>query len=623
LIPEKTLRHLPPPPPPPKPPELATLKVERVLESSARAFQREIYLYWSFIHKEAVPLIGRGLLLKKVLIALNETLLQREEIGTGKKESDFPRLLFLRALTNRLGLLMETRDGYLRAVENPAYLGLPPVERLQRSYDLYVNGRLINELAWYPNLKLSSMGAPRLPTPDIVSDARRVLLLHLKRAVQWTRLSDLLDLIQEVDYEFLFSRSYTSPVYSYYYNYGSHPYVQYGNPLGWEFTGVQNEADGWMQVEGRFIRDVISKPLFWMGLVDLGYSGPGQREPDAFRLTPIGAWLLGVGPQPEIPVEGGQVIVQPNFHIMAFDPVSDAVLVNLSRFAERVSTERVSEYRLTRLSVYNAQKAGWGVEQIRAYLETLTGTSLPGNVRRTMEEWQTLHERIRIYPKLKVIHAASSEELDHLFTDPELRQSFGRRLEPRLAEIRSGQTLAGVARLLFRREQLPLVHTGGRRPPPRSVTLIEEPHRMWLQFNVPTPDLYLHGHLARFANAEEGGYRLTAESLRRAKAGGLEAPQVLQALGEVLDAPVSESAARRIRAWSGHYGSAALEETILLELESEAVLKELLEDAELGPLLRAFRPRDTQALARVRPKDLDRLRILLEERGIDLRSKSR
>ena len=63
---------------------------EKILESSARVFQRDLYLYWSYVYHNQPELIGKGLLAKRHLTAVNETLLQRETIGTGQSETDFP-----------------------------------------------------------------------------------------------------------------------------------------------------------------------------------------------------------------------------------------------------------------------------------------------------------------------------------------------------------------------------------------------------------------------------------------------------------------------------------------------------------------------------------------------------
>jgi hypothetical protein len=74
---------------------------------------------------------------------------------------------------------------------------------------------------------------------------------------------------------------------------------------------------------------------------------------------------------------------------------------------------------------------------------------------------------------------------------------------------------------------------------------------------------------------------------------------------------------RSIRVWTKHYGSAALAQVTLLQMRDEAALNELLADPEIGPLIRRFAPQPS-ALAEVEEKNLDKLRALLAERGVDL-----
>jgi hypothetical protein len=78
---------------------------------------------------------------------------------------------------------------------------------------------------------------------------------------------------------------------------------------------------------------------------------------------------------------------------------------------------------------------------------------------------------------------------------------------------------------------------------------------------------------------------------------------------------------RRIRAWAKHYGAAALEPVTLLQLRDQATLTELLADPELAALLQPFRPNPSKALARLKPADVEKLRALLADRGLDLDDK--
>jgi hypothetical protein len=354
-----------------------------------------------------------------------------------------------------------------------------------------------------------------------------------------------------------------------------------------------------------------------MGLVNLGYSNPGLAQPDAFCLTSIGAWLLAGGKPPEINQAGGRVILQPNFQIMAFDPISDEVLLNLERFAERVSADRAIELRLTQASVYAAQQKGWDANRIQSYLQEVTGAAVPDNVSRTLNEWQMLHERITIFPRVTLIHAADPQDLDALGQEKELKAWLKERPAPTLALLPERNAVHRLARALVERAWIPLISQGENKSSPQSVEVSPEG---CLRFKVATPDLYLHGRLARFSDLDgTTGYQMTAASVQRAVRTGMTAPAILVELKQLADGEVPAALEKRILAWSGHYGDAELEEVVLLRLRSADTLKELLDDPELSPLLIPLDDEQVKVTARVRPKDLNRLRLLLEERGIKQR----
>ena len=183
------------------------------------------------------------------------------------------------------------------------------------------------------------------------------------------------DHLHNRDEEFLVDRETAERVYGsgYYYSYPrcrTRPYLY--NNLGWvwEKYGADSEA-GWDAVETVFIRSVLAEGLYWLGLLDLGYmrsvtpaGGAAPAGIQAVRLTDMGRWLLLDGPRPTIPAETGRVVVQPNFHVFAFDPISDAVLARLDSFATRLKAERAVEYEITRESISRAQQNGQQVGRL-------------------------------------------------------------------------------------------------------------------------------------------------------------------------------------------------------------------------------------------------------------------
>ena len=74
---------------------------------------------------------------------------------------------------------------------------------------------------------------------------------------------------------------------------------------------------------------------------------------------------------------------------------------------------------------------------------------------------------------------------------------------------------------------------------------------------------------------------------------------------------------QRLQAWSGHFGQAQVEDVALLRFKNETALADLLRDPEISRMLRTFRPAELDQTAVVRSKDVEKLRELLEERGVE------
>ncbi len=621
LIPPELRPLLPPPPPPP--PALESLQPPaQVLESSARIFQRDLYIYWSYVDRNRPELIAKGLLAKRHLTAINETLLQHETIGTGKGEADFPRLMFLRIMLTQLELI-EAKDFNLvsRPAEN--FFGLEPSERIRRTYEAYLAGRLFNELPLFHSVS-SYSGESLVPVPDRLVAARRHIMAALALARGWTHVNSLCEYLHEYQYEFFLPRTFRGEtINSSYYYAPTHPYTASGNPLGWEwsFPTTFDEAEGWQRIEKPLIAWQVTAPLFWMGLTDLGVralkvkktESAAPPDPDCFQLTTAGRWLLAGGAAPEIPVEGGQVVVQPDFTILAFDPISDVVLYRLEQFARRVSAERAILFRLSQQSVYAGQLAGWDAPRILAYLEELSHQPLPANVARTVTDWQTVHERIRVHPRVNVLHATAAD-LDALAAAPKTAGLLAHRVAPEVVLLPAEQKLAALKRQLVERGWWPVISSPSDALPARSVQLDAEGRLTFLQAR---PGLYLRAHLARFAEPEEDAYRLTPASIRRAANAGLPTAQVVTELERVLTQPVPAELAQRLLAWSGFFGQVDAEAMTVVRFKNAAALKEFQRNPQVNDLLRPLRPDDAQRLALVRPKDMEKLRRLMAELGVD------
>lgn len=615
FIPDAIRRHLPQPPPAPA--IISTpIRVVHQREASARIFQRDVYLYWSFIRQQPLTLTAKDEPHKSLLKEVSATLLTREELGKGEGELDHPRLRFVRLMLTALGLSTITADHVMEVKESADFFARAPADRVKQCFDAWRAGHFFNELVMLPrNQRPAKIGPLFLAADDVTLNARRMVLKQIENlwTGEWIAFETLLEQMRERHYEFLFRRPTPLPYNAYY---APHPYFAMNNRMGADFPNIRTDEDGWDKVEAPFIRGVVLGPLYWMGLADLGWPAKETETPAAFRLTPLGLWVLGLGSRPEIASEGGRVIVQPNLHIIALDPVNDATLVTLDHFAERLSAERAVEYRLTRASLYAGQQNGWDAARIKEFLKSQTGAELPGNVARTLDEWQAQHERIVLRPHVALAHGTANA-LDELMRDPQAQAFIAARPAPDVVRLTGPQTIPEAVRVIGQHGILPLV-TERPTVTPNSVEVSETGRVRLLAHR---PSLYLHGHLAALADpVGEDQYQISHASVARAARAGLTAPELLKRLELIQRGPVPEALARRLRAWAKHYGGAALDEVMLLQVRDPATLNELLADPDIATLLQPFTPAKTKALARVRPQDAEQLRARLAERGIELQS---
>lgn len=628
-IPAEVAVHLPPVPPK----ERALPQVQHIVTSSARTCQRDLYLVWSAAREQQLTLVSNGLLSMADLKRVAKQLLIPETIAKGAKESDYRRLFFLRRLLSALDLLKrELQTGDLQAQPDRGFLTLSPIERVKASFESWRDGAWWNELwaTYVPGHTRASGSAVDFAPPQIGQARRKVLetLVKLARpqadAQGWVGLDDIADYLRDRDEEFLIDRKtaetqYQAYRYSYYSQAPLSPY-QY-NQLMWQWEAyAKSEEDGWNGVERLFIQAVLTEGLYWLGLVDLGYARPvtaeGGKAPEgllAVRLTDMGRWLLLGAAQPVIPEESGRVVLQPNFRIFAFDPISDSVLARLDSFANRLRAERAIEYELSRESVYRAQQEGQTAPQIAAWLEQVTGSTLPQNVARSLDEWQTAFERIIVHRQVGWVEAASPDLIDALLTDPKLQKAIVKRATPTGLIVRSGK-IGAIEQALLAAGELPSRSARADKVPRGAIVVADDGSVHPAQ---AVPALYTYGALQPFTERAGIGWRITPASIARAAAGSLDAAEILNRLSAMALDGVPEALQRRIKTWSKHYGSAHLTTVTLVQFRDQETLDELLQDPALARVLKPFHPAAKLGLATVAAEDIERLRELLAGRGVD------
>jgi len=504
----------------------------------------------------------------------------------------------------------------LTAVPDSPFWQLTLADRAQLAFHAWRD-----QGAWYelPNLQHFQRGGTAIfgaRELQALANSRKVILRHAaKMGRGWINIEELIEVIKNEDYGFLFENRKATR-WSYYnaritvYDGGSNQYAA-------TFGPIKDDKDGWNKVEAHLINHVIAGPLHWMGLVELGYMEKppldlrGNQRVAGYRLTPMGEWLLGVGPKPEFASGEGHVVVQPNFEIVVMAPFDDEVLLTVDHFAQTVKeSDHVITYEINRASVYNGQKQGWPVERMIGWLERSSKQPLPQNVRRSLEEWDALHRRITIRPQVRLLETADPTIADQIA--PLLPTGQTRRVTPTV--FLSKETADHLTGSLRQADWLPLRTTAGVTTAPNSVQIDRDGR---IRYSHATPSIYAQG-IIRPLSADTGhGRELTAMQVKAAVSQGRALPEIIASLQAIHAGPLPDSLIIKLKAWSHYYGNARLGTFTLIEFKDVATRDELLKDPEVSQYLLPFAA-DGRALASVQPQNLPTLHALLAERGVKL-----
>ena len=427
---------------------------------------RDVYTLLSFARAEALPLTTRGLIAKRALVRLDESLRRPENAAQARTETELPRLtLHPRA---RRG------PGPPGAAPRPAGAG-----QHRRGVSRAARGRAPRRAVrrLRPDESLVGAGAPA-QTGGVARGAARLCAVAARggappragrasRAARG-RVADARPPGRSPAPARVSSSLLPRRGGRYAYGAGYRPNPYYGdNPLGLYVPGIVDEAKGWDAVEAQLIRLIATGPLHWLGLLDLG----GEKgPPTALRVTADGARLLRGEPLPE-ETAAPNVVVQPNFQIFAFEPTGEDVLSSSIVWPSGCGREQAVEYRLTRESVYAAQRAGLDAADVLAFLDRVSRTPLPQNVRRSLEEWGALHERIVVRHGVPLLHAAAAADLDALYADSMLGTLLGRRLSPTAALVPRAADLPRLAEALLAAGHLPALSEGAEDVPSAALTV--------------------------------------------------------------------------------------------------------------------------------------------------------
>jgi hypothetical protein len=369
------------------------------------------------------------------------------------------------------------------------------------------------------------------------------------------------------------------------------------------------------QMEQAFVTQVMADFLFQMGLVELGFETSPTKPAawQAFRLTPLGTAVLQNKPF-DTPPATGQIIIQPNFQILAMGPVPLNLLAQLDLFAERQKVDRSAfEYHLSRESVYAAQQMGYAVAEVQQFLETATPNELPQNIRRSLAEWAAHHERIVFRRGVTLLQAADESLLEHLLADETTGKLLSRPVGNAVALVKSKrqpQLVNGLQEMGI----FPAVSGANPEAADKSVMVggdgrIQPVHAV--------PSLHLQGRLARFTEEIDNGWQLTETAVQHAGGSKKKAQQIVDELRKLHRGRLPQNIVEQVKAWSGYYGAATVGTMTLFEFRDQATLAELRQLPELKDLLQPF-PAGNRALAVVDGEQVTAVQSVLARLGVKI-----
>jgi hypothetical protein len=188
----------------------------------------------------------------------------------------------------------------------------------------------------------------------------------------------------------------------------------------------------WEDVEGALLRYLVSGPLHWLGVTDLGLE-TDSGQPTAFRLADTGLSLLGLAPLPEAEAPSStspDMEVNDDFTVRVPSAACLYSRFQLARFADLSGrgTDHV-RYRLSPASLTRARRGGITIDQISTFLTRVSGNRVPARVSDGLGVWQERSGSARLEQGV-VLRVNRSETLKALRQDPDIAPLLGEVLGP-------------------------------------------------------------------------------------------------------------------------------------------------------------------------------------------------
>jgi hypothetical protein len=169
----------------------------------------------------------------------------------------------------------------------------------------------------------------------------------------------------------------------------------------------------WNKIEGRLLEFMVSRPLHWLGFLDLGFSSQAD-EPSCFCISRWWSdlYLRKVLSFPDPPPE--DVFINSRGKVSVPTSSSLAVRYQIGRFAKYLDTNPyVYFYQLSNSSLKNSKKQGLKTHQLVKIIQNHSSSPFPPVLFRALQNWESMGAQVH-FDSLKVVRFSNPSIVDIL-----------------------------------------------------------------------------------------------------------------------------------------------------------------------------------------------------------------
>lgn len=401
-----------PDPPPEAPAEIVAAEADRL--------ERLMLEFLIAARRQRLPVLATGALTKEGLKQLDIAWNKNKGKEAPSRESYWPYAQFMRMLAISANLVRIDAGNLLCPThEALAWMRLSAHQRSHHLLEAWVASAW-DDMRVFAGLKFGNELRRHMP-----EEKRSLLQFVVQLPVdQWVSLDTLVEAIYRADPDFMRTD-------------GEYGHWRITDRFGRSVDGFEH----WHDVEGQFIRMVITGSLYWLGLLDLSVLNDVSHS---VRLTRYGSAVLH-NQLPEPAAYTARIIVQPNFEVVVPPETPPYDRFQLDRIAELVSGDETQLFRLTRRSIQDALEGGGEFKDIMAFLEASTAQRLPQNVLASLHEWAGSQRRLNLR-RAAILSAESAALLEQVRHDRRIRLS-GRALNEQEWELPESEAAILAERL--------------------------------------------------------------------------------------------------------------------------------------------------------------------------------